>query len=103
MNDVSVTQALNNDKAPTMKGDATVLHTDAVTEYAVAAWGPNKEQTGGPDFYNVAFTPKDPALAARQLRAQSARGLRAQEARRRPHVRTQRLGTRQKSQAAEIL
>jgi hypothetical protein len=47
-----------------------VLHADAVTEYDVAAWGPNKAQTGGPDFYNVTFTPKDPALAARQLKTE---------------------------------
>jgi hypothetical protein len=62
--------ARGNDKAPMMKGDAAVLHADAVTEYAVAAWGPNKAQTGGPDFYNATFTPKDPALAARQLKTE---------------------------------
>jgi hypothetical protein len=36
----------------------------------VAAWGPNKAGTGGPDFYNVTFTPKDPALAVRQLKTE---------------------------------
>jgi hypothetical protein len=40
------------------------------TEFEVAAWGPNKAQTGGPDFYNVTFTPKDPALAARTLKTE---------------------------------
>ena len=40
------------------------------TEFEVAAWGPNKASTGGPDFYNVTFTPKDPALAARQLKTE---------------------------------
>jgi hypothetical protein len=63
--------ARGNDKAPTLKGKARVLDTDgAATEFDVAAWGPNKAQSGGPDFYNVTFTPKDPAHAARQLRTE---------------------------------
>jgi hypothetical protein len=62
--------ARGNDKAPTLRGKATVLHADAATEFDVAAWGPNKAGTGGPDFYNVTFTPKDPALAARQLKTE---------------------------------
>jgi hypothetical protein len=62
--------ARGNDKAPTLRGKATVLHTDAATDFDVAAWGPNKASTGGPDFYNVTFTPKDPALAARQLKTE---------------------------------
>jgi hypothetical protein len=62
--------ARGNDKAPTLKGKATVLAADAATEFDVAAWGPNKASTGGPDFYNVTFTPKDPALAARQLKTE---------------------------------
>src|SRR5450631_908438 len=63
--------ARGNDKAPTLRGKATVLNADAATEFDVAAWGPNKAGTGGPDFYNVSFTPKDPALAARQLKLDS--------------------------------
>src|SRR5450631_4124088 len=62
--------ARGNDKAPTLRGKATVLNADAATEFDVAAWGPNKAQTGGPDFYNITFTPKDPALAARQLKTE---------------------------------
>jgi hypothetical protein len=62
--------ARGNDKAPTLKGKAKVLHTGGATEFDVAAWGPNKASTGGPDFYNVTFTPKDPALAARQLKTE---------------------------------
>ena len=62
--------ARGNDKAPTLRGKATVLNADAATEFDVAAWGPNKAGTGGPDFYNVTFTPKDPALAARQLKTE---------------------------------
>ena len=62
--------ARGNDKGPTLKGKATVLYANAATEFDVAAWGPNKAGTGGPDFYNVTFTPKDPALAARQLKTE---------------------------------
>jgi len=62
--------ARGNGKAPSLKGKATVLHGDGATEYDVAAWGPNHASTGGPDFYNVTFTPKDPALAARQLKTE---------------------------------
>lgn len=62
--------ARGNDKAPTLKGGAKVLAGDGSTEFEVAAWGPNKASTGGPDFYNVTFTPKDPALAARQLKTE---------------------------------
>ena len=63
--------ARGNDKAPTLRGKAKVIDTDgAATEFDVAAWGPNKAQSGGPDFYNVTFTPKDPAQAARQLKTE---------------------------------
>jgi len=63
--------ARSNDKAPTLKGRAKVIDSDgAATEFDVAAWGPNKAQSGGPDFYNVTFTPKDPAHAARQLKTE---------------------------------
>ena len=63
--------ARGNDKAPTLKGKAKVIDSDGTaTEFEVAAWGPNKAQSGGPDFYNVAFTPKDPAQAARQLKTE---------------------------------
>ena len=50
-----------NDKAPTMRGKAKVIADGAASEFDVAAWGPNTAQTGGPDFYNVTMTPKDPA------------------------------------------
>ena len=57
--------ARGNEKAPTLKGKSKVIDSDAsVTEFEVAAWGPNKAQSGGPDYYNVTFTPKDPALAS---------------------------------------
>jgi hypothetical protein len=62
--------ARTNAKAPTLKGKAKVLDPNnrrAGVDFEVAAWGPNKAQTGGPDFYNVTFTPNDPALAARQV------------------------------------
>jgi hypothetical protein len=63
--------ARGNSKAPTLKGKAKVIDTDGTaTEFDVAAWGPNKAQSGGPDFYNVTFTPKDPALAARTLKTE---------------------------------
>ena len=63
--------ARGNDKAPTLRGKAKVIDADgAATEFDVAAWGPNKAQSGGPDFYNVTFTPKDPAQAARQLKTE---------------------------------
>jgi hypothetical protein len=63
--------ARGNDKAPTLRGKAKVLDGDGTaTEFDVAAWGPNKAQSGGPDFYNVTFTPKDPAQAARQLKTE---------------------------------
>ena len=63
--------ARGNDKAPTLKGKAKVIDSDGTpTEFETAAWGPNKAQSGGPDFYNVTFTPKDPALAARQLKTE---------------------------------
>ena len=39
-----------------------------------AAWGPNKARSGRPDFYNLTLTPKDPALAARQLKTELAAG-----------------------------
>jgi hypothetical protein len=35
---------------------------------------PNKAQSGGPDFYNLTLTPKDPALAARQLKTEVVDG-----------------------------
>jgi hypothetical protein len=63
--------ARGNDKAPTLRGKSKVIDTDGTaTEFDVAAWGPNKAQSGGPDFYNVTFTPKDPAHAARQLKTE---------------------------------
>ncbi len=63
--------ARGNDKAPTLKGKSKVIDADgSETEFEVAAWGPNKAQSGGPDYYNVTFTPKDPALAARQLKTE---------------------------------
>ena len=63
--------ARGNDKAPTLKGKAKVIDRDgSTTEFEVAAWGPTKAQSGGPDYYNVTFTPTDPALAARQLKAE---------------------------------
>ena len=66
--------ARGNDKAPTMKGKTKVITDGAASEFDVAAWGPNKAQTGGPDFYNLTLTPKDPALAARQLKTEVADG-----------------------------
>ena len=55
--------ARGNDKAPTLKGKAKVIDRDGTaTEFDTAAWGPNKAQSGGPDFYNVTFTPKDPRM-----------------------------------------
>jgi hypothetical protein len=65
--------ARSNDKAPTMKGKAKVID-DGGGEFEVAAWGPNNAQSGGPDFYNLTLTPKDPALAARQLKTELADG-----------------------------
>src|SRR6476620_9401777 len=63
--------ARGNDKAPTLKGKAKVIDTDrSATEFEVAAWGPKKASTGGPDFYDVSFAPKDPAQAARQLKTE---------------------------------
>jgi hypothetical protein len=64
--------ARGNDKAPTLKGRAKVLHGSAASEYDVAAWGPHKASTGGPDYYNVTLTPRDPALAARQIKTELA-------------------------------
>ena len=68
------TGARGNDKAPTMKGKTKVIADDVASEFDVAAWGPNKAQSGGPDFYNLSVTPKDPALAARQLKTEVAEG-----------------------------
>jgi hypothetical protein len=65
--------ARSNDKAPTMKGKVKVIE-DGGGEFEVAAWGPNKAQSGGPDFYNLTLTPKDPALAARQLKTEMLEG-----------------------------
>ena len=63
--------ARGNDKAPTLKGKAKVLDSDGTpTQFDVAAWGPNKAQSGGPDFYNLTFEPKDPAHTARQLKTE---------------------------------
>jgi hypothetical protein len=63
--------ARGNDKAPTLRGKAKVIDAEgSATEFDVAAWGPNKAQSGGPDFYNVTLTPKDPAHAARQLKTE---------------------------------
>jgi hypothetical protein len=62
--------ARGNDKAPTMKGKAKVIADGGAAEFDVAAWGPNKAQSGGPDFYNLTLTPKDPAVAARQLKTE---------------------------------
>jgi len=63
--------ARGNDKAPTLKGKAKVIDTDgSATEFEVAAWGPKKASTGGPDFYDVSFEPRDPAQAARQLKTE---------------------------------
>jgi hypothetical protein len=63
--------ARGNEKAPTLKGASKVLDADgSVTEFEVAAWGPKKASTGGPDFYDVSFAPKDPAQAARQLKTE---------------------------------
>jgi hypothetical protein len=59
-----------NDKAPTLKGRAKVLHGSASCEYDVAAWGPHKASTGEPDYYNVTLTPRDSALAARQIKTE---------------------------------
>jgi hypothetical protein len=54
-----------NDKAPTLRGKSKVLASDgSATEFDVAAWGPKKASTGGPDFYDVSFTPADPGVAA---------------------------------------
>jgi hypothetical protein len=64
--------ARGNDKAPTLKGRAKVQHGTGATEYDVAAWGPQKASTGGPDYYNVTLTPRDPALAARQVKTDLA-------------------------------
>ena len=107
--------ARGNDKAPTLKGKAKVIDSDGTaTEFEVAAWGPNTAQSGGPDFYNVTFTPKDPAHAARTLKTkldgpvlQRHRGLRAQEARLgaplRAHRRADRQGQGRRQEPAEIL
>jgi len=62
--------ARGNDKAPTLRGKSRVLdRAGTATEFEVAAWGPKKASTGGPDYYDVSFTPTDPAAAARQARA----------------------------------
>lgn len=62
--------ARGNEQAPTLKGKSKVLDRDGTaTEFEVAAWGPKKASTGGPDYYDVSFTPTDPAAAARQARA----------------------------------
>ncbi len=62
--------ARGNEKAPTLRGKSKVLDADGTaTEFEVAAWGPKKASTGGPDYYDVSFTPTDPAAAARQARA----------------------------------
>ena len=87
--------ARGNDKAPTLKGRAQVLHGDAGTEYDVAAWGPQKASTGGPDFYNVTLTPRpcpcrSPAQDRTRSGAQQTRGLRAEATWHRPHLRTKR-------------
>ena len=66
--------ARGNDKAPTMKGKAKVIDGGTASEFDVAAWGPQKAQSGGPDYYNVTLTPKDPATAARQLKTEVAEG-----------------------------
>lgn len=63
-----------NDKAPTMKGKTKVIEGDATSEFDVAAWGPNKAQSGGPDFYNLTLTPKDTAQATRQLKTEVTEG-----------------------------
>src|SRR5262245_15047761 len=63
--------ARGNSKAPTLKGKAKIIDTDgSTTEFEIAAWGPNKAQSGGPDYYNTTFTPRDPALAARTLKTE---------------------------------
>lgn len=65
------TGARANDKAPTLKGKARVIDADGTAiEFEAAAWGPNAAQSGGPDFYNLSLTPKDAALAARQLKTE---------------------------------
>ena len=62
--------ARGNDQAPTLKGKSKIIDGDnSVTEFEVAAWGPKKASTGGPDYYDVTFTPLDAALAARQMRS----------------------------------
>jgi hypothetical protein len=66
--------ARGNDKAPTMKGKTKVIDGETASEFDVAAWGPNDAQTGGPDFFNLTLTPKDPALAARQLKTEITEG-----------------------------
>jgi hypothetical protein len=63
-----------NDKAPTMKGKTKVIVDGVASEFDAAAWGPNQAQSGGPDFYNLTLTPKDPALAARQLKTEFVEG-----------------------------
>ena len=60
-----------SEKAPTLRGTATVSD-GSKTEFQVAAWGPIKAKTGGPDFYDITFTPGDPAAAARQVAQQRA-------------------------------
>ena len=64
--------ARGNDKAPTLRGKSKILDSDgSETEFEVAAWGPKKASTGGPDYYDVSFTPTDPAAAARQARSET--------------------------------
>ena len=65
-----------NPNAPTLIGNASVVDTDGSrTEFRVAAWGPKQAKTGGPDFYDVDFTPADPAAAARQVAQRRAKDL----------------------------
>ncbi len=54
--------------APTLKGKITVIDIDGTAhEFEHAAWGPNAPLTDGKrEYYSVAVTPLDPALAARQ-------------------------------------
>jgi len=81
--------APRGERAPALKGQATLLDIDgAPIEFEVAAWGPHKAQRGGPDYYNLIFKPKDPALTPSRPIAHAA-GVRNQPA----HFALKKIGT----------
>ena len=105
--------ARGNDKAPTLKGKATVLHAGSRDRIRCRRLGPEQGQHRRTGFLQRHLhaqrsrARRAPAQDRARPRAQSARRLRAQEARHRPHLRAQRRRTlgcrRHRHQAAEIL